>query len=372
MTSNDPKQSRRNGKLSGGGWKRLLMIGFAVLVVLALWAVLAPERRAVPGAGARSDADIAAEAVLPDGQSQPPSFDVVRVSREGTGVIAGRASPGAKVTILADDKALSEVQADRRGDWALIFDNPLPSGGTRLSLSARRANAAPVVSEDEVILSVPAPAVAKPGMKTPARETFVDPVDEGVMALRVKRSASEDGSLFASEVLQRPSASADYLSDVTLDVADYDGTGATVLNGRGKPRWDVRLYIDNVFAAEVQVGDDGRWIYPMPKPFDDKDHRVRVDQVTDRGVVEARVELGLRLVHVPLTAAGKAGYVISETVGDDGRMWRIAYLRDDDSTANVLVIGSDRKQIRDVKTIYPGQNMDLPASGQGRRGDSGS
>ena len=40
-----------------------------------------------------------------------PSFDVVRISREGTGVIAGRAAPDAFVEVHADDQIIGRVRA---------------------------------------------------------------------------------------------------------------------------------------------------------------------------------------------------------------------------------------------------------------------
>ena len=45
-----------------------------------------------------------------------PSFDVVRVEPNGDVVIAGRAMPGANVTVLDNNKPLGSVEADGRGD----------------------------------------------------------------------------------------------------------------------------------------------------------------------------------------------------------------------------------------------------------------
>src|ERR1700736_2839164 len=48
-----------------------------------------------------------------------PSFDVVRINPQGGAVIAGRAVPGAEVTVLDDSKPLGHVVADEHGDWVL-------------------------------------------------------------------------------------------------------------------------------------------------------------------------------------------------------------------------------------------------------------
>ncbi|MFD1379410.1 hypothetical protein [Fodinicurvata halophila] len=44
-----------------------------------------------------------------------PSFDVVRVERDGSVVAAGRATPGSQVNILSDGQEVASVEADQRG-----------------------------------------------------------------------------------------------------------------------------------------------------------------------------------------------------------------------------------------------------------------
>src|SRR5690606_9516662 len=57
-----------------------------------------------------------------------PSFDVVRVNPKGDAVIAGRATPNAKVTVRDGDTVIGEIQADQRGEWVLLPKEPLPPG----------------------------------------------------------------------------------------------------------------------------------------------------------------------------------------------------------------------------------------------------
>ncbi len=87
--------------------------------------------------------------------SVAPSFDVVRVNPRGDAVIAGRAAAGAEVTILSNDKAIGKVTADKRGEWVLMPDKPLPPGSRRLGLSAKLPGKKPVLSDTEVVMVVP-------------------------------------------------------------------------------------------------------------------------------------------------------------------------------------------------------------------------
>ena len=92
------------------------------------------------------------------GLTQPgvtmPGFDVIRVTRDGRAVMAGRAAAGAEVTVSSGDKIIGKTFADRRGDWVLIPDLALPPGAQVLTLSTRLGEADAVTSTDSAIISV--------------------------------------------------------------------------------------------------------------------------------------------------------------------------------------------------------------------------
>ena len=65
-----------------------------------------------------------------------PTFDVVSVDPDGTAVVAGRAAPGASVTLQIGDKAIGSALASDRGEWVIIPDELIPGGAQSLSLEA--------------------------------------------------------------------------------------------------------------------------------------------------------------------------------------------------------------------------------------------
>ena len=126
-----------------------------------------------------ADAGRTAPPVAPDAA---PSFDIVRVSPDGDAVIAGRAAPGATVTVLEDGRPIGHATADARGEWVLLPTQPLASGKRALSLEVERAGAPPLRSERVVTLDVPTPAPAAPTAERradtgapPASRTVVEP-----------------------------------------------------------------------------------------------------------------------------------------------------------------------------------------------------
>ncbi|HEX9881320.1 MAG TPA: OmpA family protein [Hyphomicrobium sp.] len=70
---------------------------------------------------------------------QNASFDVARIDPEGTSVFAGRADPGATVTIMGDGQALGTAEADENGEWTFATEHPFASADPKLALSVKSA-----------------------------------------------------------------------------------------------------------------------------------------------------------------------------------------------------------------------------------------
>lgn len=84
-----------------------------------------------------------------------PAFDVLRVEKDGSTVIAGRADPGAKVEIVDGDKVIASTQADVAGDFAAVLDNPLASGDHSIVLKSTTKDGKSTSSEEVATVSVP-------------------------------------------------------------------------------------------------------------------------------------------------------------------------------------------------------------------------
>jgi len=100
---------------------------------------------------------------------EPPSFDIVRVEKDGSAVIAGRAPPGSTITLLDGATPLGSAKAGPDGSFALVLDQPLAPGSRALSLAATTPDGTTVPSTGEVVVVVPEPApVATAAAAAPA------------------------------------------------------------------------------------------------------------------------------------------------------------------------------------------------------------
>ena len=87
-----------------------------------------------------------------------PTFDIARIGPDGRAVVAGRANPGAKIVLLDGGKEIARGEADARGEWVVIVqDPPLTPGQHELRVVQHIEGRAPVTSEQVVVAVVPEP-----------------------------------------------------------------------------------------------------------------------------------------------------------------------------------------------------------------------
>lgn len=84
-----------------------------------------------------------------------PTLDAVRVGRSGQAVLAGRAVPGADVTLLDKGQVMGHVTADQNGEFVMLPDKPLPPGAASLTLTAQVPGDTKVAQSAPVNVTVP-------------------------------------------------------------------------------------------------------------------------------------------------------------------------------------------------------------------------
>jgi len=294
-----------------------------------------PEESAAPAAETPHESLQPAEPVdlapaAPETTDGPvnPSFDIVRISPDGGGVIAGRAEPGAEVELLADGEVVARAEASETGEFAIVTTKPLEEGSRTLTLAATNADGVVTRSADPVIIMAPAIPQSAP------------------IVLRSDR--------VAPELIQRPEAPKEI--DVTLDSITYGDVGSVSLSGRGRVGALVRVYLNVAFVGEAVVGEDGVWTLQLGDDVAPGDYTLRVDEVNAEGKVVSRIESPFQRAPADAIVLA-AGQVV---VQPGNSLWRIASRVYGEGTLYTEIYQANAGQIRDPDLIYPGQIFDLP------------
>jgi len=282
-----------------------------------------------------------------------PSFDIVRVRPTGETVIAGRAAPGATVTITDNGVPLGTVVADSRGEWVYLPPKPLEPGSHQFSLSVDQSTGGPLLSDEIVVAVVPQPGADIAGRAT--GET-----GEALTMIVPREGAGTTVLQTPALSATQPDAAAPQSGPLALDSIDYDDAGRVVVGGRASPGSEVRIYLDNTLAGRGVTGPDGRWQVTPEAPVADGLHQLRVDQVTGEGKVVARVESPFDRAAPDEAAAASAATTVVVQPGNS--LWRIARRSYGTGWNYTVIYEANRDQIRNPDLIYPGQVFALPTT----------
>ena len=327
----------------------------------------------------------------------------MRVSPEGSAVIAGRAAPGASVTLREGERTIGSATADRRGEFVILPDAPLQPGSRELSLHTRDAAGQSAQSDKVVVLSIPERTTApttRPGgnalaVAIPREGLGPSQILQRPQALSPEARAAADGAaaeasrqngtgapgaapetsapvqppvaggelarpqqqLAAATPSERPRQSS--APTLGLDTVDYDEKGDLALSGTATPGSKVRVYLDDKPVGEVTVGPSGRWELSPDAGVGPGQYTLRADETAPGGAVVNRVRLPFTRAEIrPETLGG--GRVV---VQPGNSLWRIARRTYGEGLRYTLIYEANRGQIRDPDLIYPGQVFSLPEAG---------
>ncbi len=264
-----------------------------------------------------------------------PAFDIVRVAPDGGAVLAGRAEPGATVTVQESGHTVGQALADNRGSWVMTPDTKLPPGPGELTLSAQ-APSGPAKTADAPVLVV-VPNSSKPS--APAFALLAPPSAPSV----VLQAPVQPGTTAPGKKLG-------------LDTVDYDEHGAIRFSGSAPANAPVRMYVDNAPVGDATAGATGHWSMSPPTEVQPGVHSLRLDQLTPDGRVAARVELPFQRESMALSQVA-AGQLV---VQPGQNLWRLARRAYGAGIRYTVIFMANRDQIRDARLIYPGQVFAMP------------
>ena len=283
----------------------------------------------------------------PNGETSP-SFDIVTVSPDGETVLAGRAEPGATVTIRVNGETIGSVLADNNGEWVFVPQTSLSEGARELELVATNKSGKEVYSEKVVVIIVP-------GDTTVAEKSTTNATANPVAVLMSRDGQGLDRLLQGKELAEGLTAG----QKLTLDILNYDAKGQVDFSGKGLPDGEIRAYINNQLVGIAKVNPDGSWQLVPNKKIDTGLYNLRIDQLDLAGKVISRLETPFSMASFERPAAGE-GLVV---VQPGNSLWRIARRLYGKGVRYTMIFVANQDQIKDPSLIYPGQIFIVPEEG---------
>jgi nucleoid-associated protein YgaU len=242
---------------------------------------------------------------------EAPTFDVMRVERDGSLVVAGKAMPGSKVELLQNGEAILSEMAGPSGDWVAVLDRPLAPGDHELSIRTTTPDGAVKLSQETGIARIPESMdgevlalVTKPGEAT--RVLQMETPGNAAPAAEPQDSAAAP----AGDGTGEPAKPVRQLALVqAVDVEP----GKIIVAGKGEPGRRVGVYLDNEYKGTAEIGGEGGFILSIPGELAAGEHSVRID-VLEGGTSEVASRSEVTVLHEPdQKAAGEMQMAAAET-----------------------------------------------------------
>ncbi len=363
-----------------------LLAGLAALVLIGIVAYARWSSRPVASGDTAAQQS---EAVIPPATSAPataeqkvaivpPSFDIVRVEPTGEVVVGGRGEPGSIVTLLDGGKPFDTAKVAESGQFAMV-PPILKPGQHNLTLAMKLADGKILNSTQNVAVDVPenksAPLLVA---KTEAGEPT-----QLLTPVVTDQPTATSAQSTAAQVSKTPDLEAGR-AVVAITVVEAEDSGTLYAAGKAAPGASVRLYLNDTYLAQADVGPDSAWSLKIAKGVVPGQYKVRADDVaTATGKVLSRAEVNFDFVSkvgdgaqatpaasasAPVTMAetGKStGAVVIDSIetatvirGDS--LWRISRKTYGSGYRYTEIHRANQEQIRDPDLIYPGQIFVLP------------
>lgn len=272
-----------------------------------------------------------------------PKFQLLRVEKDGSAVMAGTAIANSTVEIVdAAGNVIATTKAGSTGDFAIVLDKPLEPGAHELFIRTTPGKGEALLSAEAGVINIPEKGgeliamVSEPGKATkliqkPDAEKSepTDKVENKLLAekkamevaklepkvkdqpeVKVKAEpkvqAKEQPKVQATEepkpevkeevkVEEKPvvKAKPKIVKPVLVQAVDVED-GKVFVAGTGEPGREVLIYMDNTLLGKAVVGPTGHFLVESKHDLVEGEHTVRADMLQEQNTsVAARAEVPL-------------------------------------------------------------------------------
>lgn len=235
----------------------------------------APQELALsqPGTSAASGA---APTPAPDAEpgGEVPVLDFAKIAPQGTSVLAGRAEPGSRVTVLEGDTPVGTATAGPEGDWSLSTEHRFAAANPEIALRTGepppQAGAEATVSSATAAPQPPSPPTeraAAPDASSPSSElieSLKSRVEEARTANSPQDSASQAGTPPSADAIDRTALA---WPVVTEPAAANQDVAAREMKPTETPSAQPAAAANTATSANPSATAEPQTVIPVPMQF---------------------------------------------------------------------------------------------------------
>ncbi len=257
------------------------------------------------------------------------TFDIVRISKHGDAVLAGKSEPNIYIELLNNNEMIANFFSDANGEWIWVSDLPLTEGIKKFKLQHRD------------------------------KEGIYYKSDQTVVILNDKSSKSKP---IVAKLLDSDTETIDMLNQdsigngLSLDLVNYNSSGLILLKGRTLPNHEVKfLNLNNIIGKSIS-NDFGKWEFAI-KELELLNVKTIFTEINGEEISLPFSQVDLEeYVNVYNTNLEERNIVVEP----GNSLWRIARKTLGGGIFYSEIYRNNLKRIKNPDLIYPGQVFNIP------------
>ena len=255
------------------------------------------------------------------------TFDIVRITKNGDAVIAGRAKPNQMINLFDGDEKLANITSDANGEWVWTSEFPLEHGIKKLYLKYLE-NDVLYNSEQTILIFLDK-----------------DSEKEPVVFKTTMNGRGKSEMLNLEEIEQ----------NITLDFVEYSPTGKVLVSGRSEANKEISFFFDDDLVGKSLVDKNGLWEFEYDKKIKFGKIDLRIDLLTNNEIIS---------MSTPIFMENMAKIINNSenriVVQPGNSLWRIARKTLGGGVFYSEIYKKNALKIKNPDMIFPGQVFDLP------------
>ncbi len=260
----------------------------------------------------------------------PLTFDIVRISKHGDTVIAGKSEPNSRIELLKNDNVIASFFSDGNGDWVWVSEIPLEKGIKEFYLRFTDENNI-IHRSDQTVL-------------------VLDNQKNDKTKPAVAKIMSNDAKV---DVLNLDS----FNDGLAIDSVSLSPNNKFIITGRTLPDHEVEVSQSSKLLEKLKSDNQGKWNFTS-----------NVFKILDNKIIFS-IKISGEVVTLPFDKLDfkkkldleSFSFERNRVVVESGNsLWRIARKTMGSGIHYTEIYKNNAKRIKNPNLIYPGQVFNIP------------
>ena len=277
-----------------------------------------------------------------------PEIDIIKVSPDGSFVIAGKGQPNSNINILNKGDLIDSSIVDSDGNWVVVSKENLKTGDNLISIDQINKNG--LVHRHEQLF------ITKIDEHKKDQPLVISVPNKNGENISIIQQPSEKQKIYKVENelgIQKKVKSNKKIFNVKTIF--FNENGFVSIKGKVNFGKKIEIYINKKIMETIKI-ENSKWQYNSDKIIDFGLHDLLVVLKSDKDKILDKITLPFMRVEMPYNDVPENFILIKP--GD--MLWTIAYRLYGDPFKYIQIFEENKDQITNPDLIFPGQLFSIP------------